>query len=147
MRTQYAAMRGGLFNSEQVSFARNVDLAALAELDATSRPCPCGVLPHLLRQLHRAELRTAHRAEVRDLGAVGRQRLVVEGARGHRIERQVELVLPAELEARLRQRVVPRLRPRMALGEIGGVRGDLVGDDAAFTSSRLGRPRCSFGVT
>src|SRR5262245_59136808 len=57
----------------------------------------------LLRQLHRAELRAAHRAEMRYLGAVGGQRLVVEGARGDGIEREVELILPAELEARLRE--------------------------------------------
>ena len=88
------------------------------------------VVAHLLRQLHAAELRPAHRAEVRDLRAVGRQRLVVVRARGHRIERQVELILPAELEPRLRQRIVPLARARMALREIGGVRGDLVGDHA-----------------
>ena len=35
----------------------------------------------------------------------------------------------------------------MALGQIGGMRGYLVGNHAVFTSSRLGRPRCSFGVT
>src|SRR5712691_373838 len=35
------------------------------------------VVAHLLRQLHRAELRTTHRAEVRDLRTVGRKRLVV----------------------------------------------------------------------
>jgi regulator of sigma E protease len=56
---------------------------------------------HLLRQLHAAELRSAHRAEVRDLGAVGWQRFVVIRARGHGIHRQVELIFPAELEARL----------------------------------------------
>jgi hypothetical protein len=43
---------------------------------------------------------------VRDLRAVRRQRLVVKVLRRVRIERQVELILPAELEARLGQRVV-----------------------------------------
>src|SRR5205814_544688 len=85
-----------------------------------------GVLPDLLRDLHRAELGTAHRAEVRDLGALGRQGLVVELAGRLRIEREVELVLPAKLEACLRERIVPRARARMALREVGGVRGDLV---------------------
>src|SRR5437773_1992818 len=60
-----------------------------------------GVFPHFLRDLHRAELRAAHRAEVRDLRALGGQRLVVELARGLGIEREIELILPAELEARL----------------------------------------------
>ena len=68
------------------------------------------VVAHVLGDLHRAELRPAHRAEVRDLGASLRQRLVVVLARGLRIEREVELVLPAELEARLRQRVVRTAR-------------------------------------
>ena len=85
---------------------RRVPSSFLNSSDFSSMPL-LRVLAHLLRQLHAAELRAAHRAEVRHLGAVGRQRLVVVGARGHRIERQVELILPAELEPRLRQRIVP----------------------------------------
>ena len=50
--------------------------------------------------------------------------------RGDRIERQIELILPAELEPRLRQRVVPRLCPRMPLRKIRSVRCDPVGDHA-----------------
>src|SRR5262245_25405753 len=51
---------------------------------------PGRVVADLLRDLHRAELRPAHRAEVRELGPVGRQRLVVELACGLGIEREVE---------------------------------------------------------
>ena len=76
------------------------------------RPCSARVVANLLRDLHAAELRPAHRTEVRHLRAVGRQRLVVVRARGDRIERQVELIFPSELEPRLRQRVVPHLRAR-----------------------------------
>ena len=47
-----------------------------------------------------------------------------------RIQAQVELVFPAEFEARLAQRVVAHLRTGMALGQVGGVRGDLVRHDA-----------------
>jgi hypothetical protein len=64
-----------------------------------------------------------------------------------RIEAEVELVFPAELEARLGERVVAHLRAGMALGEVGRVRGDLVGDDAVAHVLAFGRPRCSFGVT
>ena len=39
-----------------------------------------GVLPHVLGDLHRAEVRTAHGTEVRGLGAFLRQRLMVLGA-------------------------------------------------------------------
>ena len=59
-----------------------------------------------------------------------RQRLVVEQPRGFGIEPEIELIDPAEVEARPRQRVVAQLRGRVALGEIGGMRRDLVGDDA-----------------
>src|SRR5687768_14263403 len=82
-------------------------------------------LPDLLRELHRAELRAAHRAEMRELGALGRQCRVVIGARRDRVEREIELILPPELETRPRQRVVPRLRPRMSFRQIGGVGRDL----------------------
>jgi hypothetical protein len=57
------------------------------------------IIPHVLRDLHRAELRPAHRAEMRDLVGVLRQRFVVVAARGFGIEAEVELVLPAEVEA------------------------------------------------
>src|SRR5438093_12079653 len=82
-----------------------------------------GVVAHVLRDLHRAEVRAAHRAEVRDLRAFGRQGLVVELARRLRIEREVELILPPELEARPRERVVPVARARVALGDVGGMGG------------------------
>jgi len=55
------------------------------------------------------------------LGAVLRQGFVVELARLVRIEAEVELVFPAELEARLGQRVVADLRPRVAFAQIGGM--------------------------
>jgi hypothetical protein len=58
-------------------------------------------LAHLLRDFHRAEFGAAHRAEVGGLGAFGRKRLVVVLLGRFRIEAQVELVAPAELEARL----------------------------------------------
>ena len=66
---------------------------------------------------------------MRDLVRLLRQRLVVEVARGIGIEREVELVLPAELESRTADRVVAQFRAGMALGEIRRVRCDAVGDD------------------
>src|SRR4051794_38961057 len=58
------------------------------------------VVPDVLADSHRAELRAAHRAEVGGLGGRGRQRLVVIGASRFRVESQLELVLPPEFEAR-----------------------------------------------
>src|SRR5437667_9565359 len=66
-----------------------------------------GVVADVLGDLHRAEVRPAHRAEVGELRALGRQGLVVELARRLRVEREVELVLPAELAARVGERGVP----------------------------------------
>ena len=48
---------------------------------------------------------------MRELGAVGRQGLVVEFLGRLGVEREVELVAPAELEPRPRQRVVALARP------------------------------------
>jgi len=47
-----------------------------------------------------------------------RQRLVVIFQRGVGIERQVELVDPAEVEARAGQRLVAQLRRRVALRQV-----------------------------
>src|SRR6266513_2298126 len=52
-----------------------------------------GVLADVLGDLHRAEMRTAHRAEVRRLRRLLWERLIVEGLGRFRVEREVELVL------------------------------------------------------
>src|ERR1044071_4664828 len=82
-----------------ISSTSNIELASL--LGELLRLLVHGVA-HVLRDLHRAEVRPAHGAEMRRLRPLGRQRRVMELLRRLRIEREVELVLPAELEARLR---------------------------------------------
>ena len=64
------------------------------------------------------------------LRGLGGQRLVVVCARGVGVEGEIELVGPAELEARLAQCVVAFLCPRVAFGQVGRVRRDLVRDHA-----------------
>ena len=59
-------------------------------------------------------MRAAHRAEVRGLRSFLRKGLVVELARGFGIERQIELIFPAEFEARFADGVVAVLRAGMA---------------------------------
>src|SRR4051812_5578956 len=87
----------------QESASLRVDLRTLLhELDRLLLHSLLDVIAHVLRDLHRAEMRPAHRAEVGHLGTVLRQRLVMEFFRRVGIEAQVELVLPAEFEARLR---------------------------------------------
>src|SRR4029434_541363 len=63
-------------------------------------------IAHVLRDLHRAEMRAAHRAEMGLFRALLRQRLVVEFARGLGVEREAELRLHAEFEAGFRERAV-----------------------------------------
>jgi hypothetical protein len=52
--------------------------------------------------------------------AFGGEGFVVEALGGLRIEREAELVFPAELEAGLAQCVVTDFRAGVALGEVGG---------------------------
>ena len=89
-----------------------------------------GVFSDVLGDFHRAEVRAAHTAEVRGLRAVSREGFVVEFPRPFRVEAKVELILPAEFEPRLAQRVVAVLCAGVALGQVSGVGGNLVGDDA-----------------
>mmetsp|Transcript_3680 Transcript_3680/g.11576 ORF Transcript_3680/g.11576 Transcript_3680/m.11576 type:complete len:201 (+) Transcript_3680:480-1082(+) len=56
----------------------------------------------------------------------------MHAARCRRVQSQVELVVPTELEARLGEGVVPLLGVRMALGEVSGMGRDAVGDDACL---------------
>jgi len=101
--------------------------------------------PQLVRDLHRAEFGPAHRAKVRGFRGLLRQGRVVVGASGHRIQGKVELVAPAELEARGRQGVVPDLRARVPLRQVGGVRGDLVRDDALLDVVAVGQAQVFLG--
>jgi hypothetical protein len=97
------------------------------------------IVPDVLRDLHRAEFRAAHRAEMGDLVRFLRQGLVVEQARGLGVEAEIELVDPAEVEPRARQRVVAQLGGGVALGQIGSMRRDLVGDDAGLDVVAIGQ--------
>ena len=83
-----------------------------------------GKLAHFLRDLHRTELGAAHGAEMRDFGRILGQGLVVVFLRRLRVQAQVELVLPAKVEARLAERIVARAGTGVALGHVGRVRGD-----------------------
>src|SRR5205823_5595566 len=72
-----------------------------------------GEVSDLLRNLHGTKMRAAHGAEVGELCALLRQGLVVKLACDFRVEREVELVFPAKLEARFRERIIVQLRSRM----------------------------------
>mmetsp|Transcript_6664 Transcript_6664/g.17927 ORF Transcript_6664/g.17927 Transcript_6664/m.17927 type:complete len:236 (-) Transcript_6664:1326-2033(-) len=104
-----------------------------------------GVLANVLRNAHRAKLRSAHRAKVRDLAGVTRNRLVVHGARRNRIKRKIKLVVPPKFEARLRQRVVPLLRVRVAFAKVRSVRCDFVRNHACFDVVAIRQPQVFLG--
>ena len=77
---------------------------------------------------------------MRELGAFLRQRLVVEFLRLLGVEAEIELIAPAEFEARFGERVVAQLRAGVALGEVGGVCGKsiyFVSVASGNTSTRL----------
>ena len=82
---------------------------------------------------------------MRRLRRLLRQRRVVVGDRGDGVKREVELVAPAELEARLGQRVVAQLRARVALGEVGRVGRDLVRNDALLDVVAVGQAEVLLG--
>ena len=65
-----------------------------------------------------------------DFRAFGGQGFVVEALGAFGVEAEAELVAPAELETRLTQGIVAQLCARPAFGEVGGVGGEFVGDDA-----------------
>src|SRR4051812_32382627 len=77
---------------------------------------------------------------MRELRAIGWQRLVVVCACGDRIERQVELIFPPEIETRLRQGIVPLAGSRMSFREVRGMRSDLVRDDARLDVVAVRKP-------
>src|SRR5437762_14130168 len=59
------------------------------------------IVPHFLGDLHRTEVRAAHRAEVSELCSFLWQRLIVVLLGKFGIERKIKLVFPSKLEAGL----------------------------------------------
>ena len=82
---------------------------------------------------------------MRHFGAFGRKRLVVIGQGGFRVQTQVELVAPAEIEAGAAQRVVAQLGGRVALGQVSRVGGEFVGNDADFHVVPIGQAEMFLG--
>lgn len=75
------------------------------------------------------------------------QGFVVVGAGGKRVERQIKLVFPAELKARFRHRVITDLRPRMPFRQVGGMGGNLVGNQPLLDIFFVRQTKVLFGVT
>src|SRR5579872_3942877 len=90
------------------------------------------VLIHFGRIVHRAEFGAAHGAEGGFFVVVVGQSFVVHGAGGFGIERECELFLPIEFVAGIAEGVVTVAGAGASTGDVGGVGGNLVGDDAIF---------------
>src|SRR5262249_53575119 len=89
-----------------------------------------GELLGLRGVVHGAELRSAHGAERCVLETLLRQRFVVVRLRRFRVERQSELLFPVECETGARKSIVAIACARPMTGDIGGMRGDFIGDQA-----------------
>ena len=79
------------------------------------------------------------------LGTILRQGFIMEGPCRHRVEGEIELVFPAELEAGFAQRVVAVLRAGVAFREVGGVGGEFVGDDTRLDVFLVGQAEVFLG--
>src|SRR5580704_12964003 len=90
-----------------------------------------------LGDVHGAELGAAHGAELCFLIEVVGQVLVVHGFGGRGIERQLELFVPVEEEAGVAESIVAIACARAVTSNVGGVCGDLVGDDALLHIFRI----------
>ena len=80
-----------------------------------------------------------------DLRGILGQRLVMKLLGGLRIEGKIELIFPAEFKAGLGQGVIPRLGAGMAFGKIGGMRGDLIGNDPGLHILLVGQTEMLLG--
>ena len=108
-------------------------------------PALAGVRLQLLGNLHAAETRAAHGTEVSQLSTLSRQGLVVVFPSPLGIEGKIELVHPAELKAGFGERIVTQPGHGMALGQIGGMGGDSVGDYALAYIVLVGQAQMLFG--
>jgi len=100
---------------------------------------------NLLGDLHRAEFWPAHGTEMGGLRALMWKGFIVIFPCAIRIEAQVELIFPAELETRLRKCVVAKLSTWPSFGEIGCMSGDFVGNDSIAYVVFIRKPQMLLG--
>ena len=103
----------------------------------------CAVVNKLLGDSHRTEVGTTHGAEV----VIVLVALYVVLTCAGWIERQVELVFPAEFEAGLAHGVIADLCAGMSFGKVGGMGCDLVGDHTVAHIFEVGECEMFLGVT
>ena len=74
-----------------------------------------------------------------------RERLVVIGARGVRVQPQIELVLPAKFKPRTGEGVVPRARGGMPFGQVRRVRRDFIRNNPGLDIVLVRQPQMLLG--
>src|SRR6266487_4221469 len=74
----------------------------------------CGVSSNVFGYPHAAEMRATHTTKMSRFRAFGGKSFVMELAGGFRIECEIELIFPSELEASFADRVVAVLHAGMA---------------------------------
>ena len=99
------------------------------------------VVDELLGDAHRTEVRTAHCAEM----VIILMALDVILACARRVERQVELVFPAEFKTRLAHGIVAQLCARMAFCDVGGMGCYLICDHAVAHVFEIRQRKVFFG--
>ena len=104
-----------------------------------------GVIPDLLGNLHGTKVGSTHGTKVSHLRSFSGKGLVVKGASRFRIQREIELILPPKLEPCLREGIVPGLSARMSFGQVGGVSGNLIGNDSVLDVFFVGQAQMLFG--
>ena len=70
--------------------------------------------------------------------------LVVEIRCRFWVEGEVELILPAGFKVRPTERIIPFVCKRVALGRVGRVGSDFVGDDTGFNIVAIRNPQVLF---
>src|SRR6266481_7047215 len=90
-----------------------------------------------LRDVHRAEFRPAHRAELRLFVEIIGKILIVHLPRRFRIERKFKLFIPIKQESRIAQSVIAVARPRPVPRHVRGVRRNFVRDHALLHVFRI----------
>mmetsp|Transcript_19699 Transcript_19699/g.32322 ORF Transcript_19699/g.32322 Transcript_19699/m.32322 type:complete len:290 (+) Transcript_19699:94-963(+) len=104
-----------------------------------------GILAHILCNLHTAELRSTHGAEVARFGCIRVKSFIVEGTGRHRVQSKVELIVPTELKAGLGQGIVTSLGSRELLGQVSSMSSNLVSNDSSLDIVTIGETQVLLG--
>src|ERR1039457_2941559 len=131
LRERYPSMKFEVVNTGSVAINSHV-LLPIAEGLSKQRPDVEKAVVDFGRIVHGAELGAAHGAEGGFFVVVVGEGFVVHGAGGFGVEGEGELLFPVEFVAGIAEGVVAVAGAGASAGDVGGVGGNFVGDDAVF---------------